>query len=85
MGLVNHVLPADQLDAAVQALAERLANGPREAIRFSKVSANIGLRQLAHSILDASMAYEFVTLRSPSHTEAIDAFAEGRPARFRGL
>jgi len=85
MGLVNHVLPADQLDAAVQAMAERLANGPRDAIRFSKVSANIGLRQLAHSILDASMAYEFVTLRSPTHKEAIDAFSEGRPANFRGL
>lgn len=85
MGLVNHVVPAAELDAAVQAMAERLANGPRDAIRFSKVTANIGLRQLAHSILDASMAYEFVTLRSPTHKEAIDAFTEGRAARFRGL
>ncbi len=85
MGLVNHVLPADQLDAAVQAMAERLANGPRDAIRWSKVSANIGLSQLAHSILDASMAYETITLRSPTHKEAIDAFSEGRPPRFRGL
>lgn len=85
MGLVNHILPSDQLDAAVQAMAEKLANGARNAIQFSKVAANIGLRQLAHSILDASMAYELVTLRSPTHKEAIDAFAEGRQPNFRGL
>ena len=85
MGLVNHVLPAAELDAAVQAMAERLANGPRDAIRWSKTAANIGLKQLAHSIMDASMAYETVTLHSATHKEAIDAFTEGRQPRFRGL
>lgn len=85
MGLVNHVLPADQLDAAVQAMAERLANGPRNAIRWTKTATNIGLKQLAHSILDASMAYETVTLHSATHKEAIDAFTEGRAPNFRGL
>jgi enoyl-CoA hydratase len=85
MGLVNHILPSDQLDTAVQAMAEKLGNGARNAIQFSKVAVNIGLRQLAHSILDASMAYELVTLRSPTHKEAIDAFAEGRQPNFRGL
>lgn len=85
MGLVNHVLPAAELDAAVQAFAERLANGPKNAIRWSKTAANIGLKQLAHSIMDAAMAYETVTLHSATHKEAIDAFTEGRPPRFRGL
>lgn len=85
LGLVNHVLPAAELDAAVEKMADRLANGPRDAIRWSKVSANIGLRQLAHSILDASMAYETITLHSATHKEAIDAFTDGRPAKFRGL
>lgn len=31
------------------------------------------------------MAYEFLTLRSPTHKEAIQAFAEKRKPRFRGL
>ncbi|UPK25425.1 enoyl-CoA hydratase/isomerase family protein [Bradyrhizobium sp. 195] len=85
MGLVNHVVPRDGLDRKVQEMAQRLADGPRDAIRWSKVCANVGLQQLAHSILDASMAYEFLTLRSPTHKEAIQAFAEKRKPRFRGL
>lgn len=85
MGLVNHALPLAELDDAVQAMARRLADGPQNAIRWTKVSANIGLRQLAHSILDASMAYETVTLHSATHKEAIDAFTEGRKPRFNGL
>jgi len=32
MGLINRVVPADQLDAAVQKLAERLASGPTVAL-----------------------------------------------------
>ncbi len=85
MGLVNHVLPLAELDDAVQAMARRLTDGPQNAIRWTKVSTNIGLRQLAHSILDASMAYETVTLHSATHKEAIDAFTEGRKPRFNGL
>ena len=85
LGLVNHSLPAAELDDAVQSMAQRLADGPQNAIRWSKVTANIGLKQLAHSILDASMAYETLTLRSPSHKEAIDAFTENRRPNFKGL
>jgi enoyl-CoA hydratase len=40
---------------------------PRNAIRWTKTATNIGLKQLAHSILDASMAYETVTLHSATH------------------
>ncbi len=85
MGLINHAIPAAELDATVGAMARRLADGPRDAIRWSKVSANIGLKQLAHSILDASMAYEMVTMHSASHQEAIESFAEGRKPNFKGL
>ncbi len=82
MGLVNHVVARVSLDAEVQKMAHRLATGPRDAIRWSKVCANIGLRQLAHSILDASLAYETLTLHSATHKEAIDAFAERRDPDF---
>ncbi|MGW4094812.1 enoyl-CoA hydratase/isomerase family protein [Nocardia sp. NPDC004750] len=85
LGLVNYALPKDELDSAVDAMARRLADGPQDAIRWSKVSANIGLRQLAHSILDASMAYEIATMHSATHSEAINAFTEGRRADFKGL
>lgn len=85
IGLVNYALPADQIDDAAHKMAHRLASGPQDAIRWSKTTANIGLRQLAHSILDASMAYETVTLHSETHREAINAFTEGRTPNFVGL
>jgi enoyl-CoA hydratase len=82
MGLVNYAVPADQLDATVEAMARRLAAGARDAIRWTKVSMNIGLQQLMHSTLDASMAYEMTTMRSPNHQEAIEAFTSGREPNF---
>jgi enoyl-CoA hydratase len=85
MGLINHAVPAERLDAEVDAIARRLADGPQDAIRWSKTSVNIGLRQLAHSIIDASMAYETLTLRGPTHAEAISAFSAKRAPNFRGL
>ncbi|PXY23187.1 enoyl-CoA hydratase [Prauserella sp. PE36] len=85
MGLVNHAVPAEDLDRAVDELAARLASGAQEAIRWSKVSVNVGLKQLAHSILDTSIAYETLTMRSPAHAEAIDAFSNGRKPDFTSL
>ncbi|WP_404434324.1 enoyl-CoA hydratase/isomerase family protein [Microbacterium lacus] len=85
MGLVNHAVPRDELDAAVDAMAHRLVAGPTDAIRWSKVATNIGLKQIANSALDASIAYEIVTMRSASHAEAIEAFASKRQPDFTGL
>ena len=47
-----------ELDRYVYDLAERLAAGARNAIRWTKTAVNIGLKQLAHSVMDASISYE---------------------------
>ena len=82
MGLINHAVDAADLDATVDAFADRLASGAVQAIRYTKTSVNIGLRQLAHSILDASLAYEELTNLSADHQEAVSAFLEKRKASF---
>lgn len=84
MGLINYALPAAELDAAVDAFADRLAAGASQAIAYTKVSVNIGLRQLAHSILDASLAYESMTNFTADHQEAVDAFRAKRKPKFGG-
>ena len=61
IGLINHVVPADQLDDKVYALARRLAGGAMRSIRWTKQAVNIPLRQLAHSMMYLS----FVSRRSP--------------------
>ncbi len=84
MGLVNHVVRPEDLDAQVYDFAEALAAGPSQAIKWTKVSVNIGLKQLAHSILDASLAYEWLTFKSKDHGEAVAAFLEKRQPNFTG-
>src|SRR5579859_5955716 len=52
LGLINRAVQADELDTVVDQMARRLANGAARAIQWTKASINIGLKQLAHSILD---------------------------------
>jgi enoyl-CoA hydratase len=84
IGLINRALPGTELEAYVQEFAQRLANGASQSIRYTKRSINIALKQLAHSIMDASMAYESLSNRSFDHAEAIAAYVEKRRPLFNG-
>lgn len=84
IGLINRVVPPQELDETVDAFARRLAGGAVKAIKWTKMSINIGLKQLAHSIMDASIAYEAQSNRTADHAEAVAAFREGRQPRFVG-
>lgn len=84
IGLINHAVPPEQLDARVDAFARRIRDGAQKAIRWTKVSVNIGLKQLAHSIMDTSLAYEALSNLSADHAEAVAAFREKRAPKFTG-
>lgn len=84
MGLINHCVPAAELDARVDAFAQKLAGGAIKSIKFSKVTINIALKQLAHSMMDASMAYEALSNQTADHAEAVAAFSERRKPKFTG-
>jgi enoyl-CoA hydratase len=84
IGLINHALPANQLDAAVEAFAKKLRSGATKSIRWTKMSINIELKRIAHSMMDASMAYEAMSNRTADHAEAVAAFREGRKPQFTG-
>jgi enoyl-CoA hydratase len=82
IGLINHVVPETELDARVNAFAEKLAKGATLAIRYTKVGVNLELKRLAHSLLDAAMAYEMMTFATADHREAVSAFLEKRRPNF---
>lgn len=84
IGLINFAVPADELDEKVNAWADKLANGAWKSIKFTKMTTNIGLRQLAHSMMDACIAYETITNLSDDHGEAIVAVREKRKPKFTG-
>ncbi|MBI4697288.1 MAG: enoyl-CoA hydratase/isomerase family protein [Gammaproteobacteria bacterium] len=83
-GLVNHVVPLAELDAKVYGLAEQLAHGALMAIRWTKIVANIPLRERAQQMMDASLAYETATGRTADHREAVQAFRDKRAPVFQG-
>jgi enoyl-CoA hydratase len=84
IGLINHVVPDTELDARVDAFARKLAAGAPQAIRYTKVSVNLRLKEIAHTILDASMAYEMLTFATQDHREAVSSFLEKRKPVFTG-
>ena len=84
IGLINYAVPAAELDARVDAFVARLQKGAKKAIRWTKMSVNIGLKQLAHTIMDASLSMEALSNRTEDHQEAVNAFREKREPVFRG-
>lgn len=84
IGLVNHAVKDGEAKQAAHDFAGRLRHGAYQAIKHTKIVANIGLKQLAHQIMDASVAYELQTFRTEDHAEAIDAFLNKRKPTFTG-
>jgi enoyl-CoA hydratase len=85
IGLVNFAHPAEELDAAVDAFAQRLANSTaRRAVQWTKATINVGLKQVAASVLDTGVAYEMLSNQTRDHAEAVRAFREKRTPDFNG-
>ena len=83
-GLINHLVPPEGLDDKTNELADRLVNGATRAIRFTKISANLPLRQIAANLMDASLPYEALSNMTHDHQEAVNAFNEKRKPNFSG-
>jgi enoyl-CoA hydratase/carnithine racemase len=81
---VNYAVPQEQVMAKASELAHELADGPTWAIRWSKLSVNKWLKHQANLILDASLAYEMVTVTTKDHREAAQAFVEKRKPHYHG-
>jgi enoyl-CoA hydratase len=84
IGLIHKALPLAELDVAVDAYADRLANGPQLALRATKRSINMALCAQAATAADAHLGLELMTMSSADHREAVAALLEKRPAKFAG-
>jgi enoyl-CoA hydratase len=81
IGLINYALPADELDAAVAAFCDKLLGGMTGAIRATKVLTNLELKRIAHAVMDAGIAYESLSVRSPDHIQAVAALQDKLAAK----
>jgi enoyl-CoA hydratase len=82
IGLINHAVPAEALDATVDACCQKLLGGAQLAIRRTKALLQIELRRITTALLDQGLAWEGETVRTADHREAIAALREKRPPRL---
>jgi enoyl-CoA hydratase len=74
LGLVNHVVPPENLQSDVNKLADSLASAPQHALRFTKRILNKILEDRASLALDLGLAFEAVTLGTADHKDAVARF-----------
>ena len=84
LGLVNRVVPLDDLESATRELASRLAKGPTKAIGLAKRAMNRALSMDLESLLEYETYGQEIAGATEDHKEGIAAFTEKRPANFTG-
>jgi 2-(1,2-epoxy-1,2-dihydrophenyl)acetyl-CoA isomerase len=84
MGIVNRVVPDDELDALTSDWAQRLAAGPPLALQMSKKMLSNAFSQSLSEALDTEAVSQTVNFGSQDTREGIAAFLEKRPPVFRG-
>jgi 2-(1,2-epoxy-1,2-dihydrophenyl)acetyl-CoA isomerase len=85
LGLVNQLIPADRLEAAIESLCGRLAAGPSET--FARIKATLLRNQgldadRLRTRLEAEGAQMKAAMRHPDAKEGLAAFLEKRSPRF---
>jgi 2-(1,2-epoxy-1,2-dihydrophenyl)acetyl-CoA isomerase len=84
LGLVNRVVPPEDLESATRELALRLAQGPTKAIGLAKRAMNRALSMDLEQLLEYEVYAQETAGASADHKEGIAAFLEKRQARFTG-
>ncbi len=84
LGLVNEVVPADEVLERGRHWARRLAAGAPMAVQYTKIAVNKQVKEALNVAFDVATAYEGITFLSHDHVEAIDALVERRDPHFEG-
>ena len=84
LGLVNEVVPEDQLEEAIQRYADYYANAPTVAIGLIKKMLNQAGQLSLEEMLELEAANQDIAAATNDHTEGIQAFTEKRVPTFKG-
>lgn len=84
IGLVKSAVPMDQLDSAVQQVADFYANAPTKAIGLMKKMLNKSFHCDLDTMLDYEAYCQDIAAASADSKEGINAFLQKRKPQFKG-
>lgn len=84
IGLVNHVVPADQLEAKTMEIANRIAEKSPVALRLAKEAVKLASRSNLDEGLRREVDLFALVFSSEDKDEGVKAFLEKRKAEFKG-
>ncbi len=84
MGLVNRVVPADELSKTAREWAERLAQGPTRALTLTKQLVNASLDVDRSVAFAAEATAQEINMTTRDAQEGVASFVERREARYEG-
>jgi enoyl-CoA hydratase len=84
LGLVNHVVPADQLETKTMEIANRMADKSPIALRLAKEAIKLASRSNLDEGLRREVDLFALCFSSEDKDEGVKAFLEKRKAEFKG-
>ncbi|MFJ7965935.1 enoyl-CoA hydratase/isomerase family protein [Streptomyces sp. NPDC096324] len=84
IGLVNRVVPAEELEKTARAWAERLAAGPTRALALTKQLVNASLDTDRATAFAAEAAAQEINMTTADAIEGVTSFVERRSPHFKG-
>ncbi|MCX5147138.1 enoyl-CoA hydratase-related protein [Streptomyces sp. NPDC048550] len=84
LGLVNRVVPAEELEAAAREWAERLAQGPTRALALTKQLVNASLDGGRAAALAAEATAQEINMTTADANEGVASFVERRSPKYLG-
>jgi enoyl-CoA hydratase len=85
IGLVNRRVAAENLESETLDFAREVAAQPPYAVRATKAAINRYVQAVNSQVLDASLAWERISMKTEDHQEALRARAEKRPGKYQGI
>ena len=84
LGLVNQVVPAEQLDEATQRYVHYYANAPSVAVGLMKKMLNQATQLSLEETLELEAVHQDTAAQTQDHQEGVQAFLEKRTPKFVG-
>jgi 2-(1,2-epoxy-1,2-dihydrophenyl)acetyl-CoA isomerase len=84
LGLVNRVVPHDQLQTETGSIAGKIAVGPLTSYRYMKANINLATHTDFRTLLDREAETHLRCGQTEDHKEGVRAFLEKRPPKFTG-